>query len=129
MLYRQGRLWSSEAELDRGLQWHLPGMSWKKLSHTFELDIISNYSLQGRSYVDGHEVDGWKIKGLQDNYWYQTTSNGAPVQLVQEPDATRDFDVSSYSVGSLPDHIFDVPAGCDEKCSKKAPLSVCATLD
>eukprot|EP01138_Halocafeteria_seosinensis_P002897 gb/GECG01002959.1/.p1 GENE.gb/GECG01002959.1/~~gb/GECG01002959.1/.p1 ORF type:complete len:224 (+),score=15.34 gb/GECG01002959.1/:1-672(+) len=89
----------------------------------------SNGTYQGRSYVDGHEVDGWKIKGLQDNYWYQTTSNGAPVQLVQEPDATRDFDVSSYSVGSLPDHIFDVPAGCDEKCSKKAPLSVCATLD
>jgi hypothetical protein len=46
--------------------------------------FLACFLAQGHSVVNGHEVDGWKIKGLQSNYWYQTVSSGTPVQLVQE---------------------------------------------
>ena len=45
------------------------------------LDANSTYL--GQMYVEGNTVDGWEIQGGETNYWYQTTDDATPIQLIE----------------------------------------------
>lgn len=95
--------------------------------------IIAPTWLQNATYVGNATIDGvaaveWSIKGLQENYYYETTDN-VPYAINMVPNDYIQYIPSTYQ-NSVPDlSVFNLPEACNSatSCSK---LSVCgvATL-
>lgn len=79
--------------------------------------VQSNATYQGQA-KNKHGVlcDKWLVKGLQNNYYYQTVNGGVIAELVQEPNDDQIFEPSTYRVAAQPDSLFELPSYCSGKC-------------
>lgn len=75
---------------------------------------------------DGESYEKWNIKGLQDNFYYNTRdSKRIPRRLDQHPNDVMDFELNSYYEGIKDSSVFTLPSYCTATCGL---TTICAQL-
>lgn len=89
-------------------------------------DWLNEANYQGLEKIDSVNYEKWEIKGLQENYYYNTHDDQRiPKRLFQSPNDNMDFDTKSYIESIRDESVFNVPSYCKEKCGL---LTICAGL-
>lgn len=87
---------------------------------------MSTAQYLGIEKIDNADFEKWDIKGLQDNYYYNTPdAKRVPRRLDQHPDDVMDFIMSSYKLSITNSSIFNLPSYCTATCGL---TTICATL-
>jgi hypothetical protein len=89
-------------------------------------DWLSTAKYMGLEKFDDGTHEKWEIKGIQENYYYNTLdSKRVPRRLDQHPNDLMDFKVSSYQESITNSSVFNLPSYCTATCGL---TTLCATV-
>lgn len=89
-------------------------------------DWMSSAQYLGLEKIDNESFEKWDIKGLQDNFYYNTAdAKRIPRRLNQQPDDLMDFNMASYKESITNSSIFTLPSYCTATCGL---TTICATI-
>ena len=87
---------------------------------------MSSAQYLGLEKIDNERFEKWDIKGLQDNFYYNTAdAKRIPRRLNQQPDDLMDFNMASYKESITNSSIFTLPSYCTATCGL---TTICATI-
>jgi len=88
---------------------------------------LQNATYDGQTTLNKTSVDGWSVKGIQTNYYYELPETRIPMEIYMSPTDKFDFDASTYRASIVDPNIFNLPSICKQSqaCTR---ISACGVV-